>query len=61
MPKGAVMTIGQLLIWVTNTLANGDEGYRLPADLSAKVDDLSVRDAKRLRRILEQVISELEL
>jgi hypothetical protein len=55
------MTIGRLLIWVTNTLANGEEGCLPAADLSAKVDDLSVRDAKRLRRILEQVISELEL
>jgi hypothetical protein len=57
------MTIGRLLIWIGNTLANGHETMRwLPAtDLSTKVNDLSMRDAKRLRTILKQVISELEL
>ena len=57
------MTIGRLLIWIGITLANGHETMRwLPAtDLSTKVNDLSMRDAKRLRTILKQVISELEL
>ena len=57
------MTIGRLLIWIGNTLANGHETMRwLPAtDLSTTGKDLSMRDAKRLRTILKQVISELEL
>ena len=48
-------------MWMDGTEPAPTEGCRPEADLSAKVDDLSVRDAKRLRRILEQVILELEL
>tara|TARA_R110002110_G_scaffold219781_1_gene433773 strand:- start:139 stop:303 length:165 start_codon:yes stop_codon:yes gene_type:complete len=53
------MTIGSFLIWVTNTITNGDGTLRR-LELRTKVGDLSVRDARLLRENLIQIIEELE-
>jgi hypothetical protein len=61
------MTINRILIWIGNTLTRDPkfggitEGQRLPGlELSGMVNDLSLKDAKRFRKLLEQVLSSLE-
>ena len=61
------MTITRILIWIGNTLTRDPkfggiaEGQRLPdSDLSDMINDLSLKDAKRFRKLLEQVLLSLE-
>lgn len=54
------MSIKSYLIWITNNITNTNDGV-CRFKLRTKAAGLTLRDARLLRKVLTQVIEELDL